>query len=153
MADSLLSTDVDSAIKLAKKILSNTSFEPGDYVRTSIILGIAYKNKGNYNLSLYFVNSGLKQAEAAHDTISIIKLYSNRGVVEYLWAKYSTAVNDFSMARDYYETIGTEIIADTVTYLEYAVVLNNMASVFIKTGQRDSALTYFIKSFKNTSEI
>ena len=148
MADSLLSTDVDSAITLAKKILSNTSIESGDYVRASIILCIAYKNKGNYDSSQYFVNSGLEQAEAAHDTISIIKLYSNRGVVEYLRAKYSTAVNDFSMARDYYEAIGTEIIADTVTYLEYAKVLNNMASVFIKTGQSDSALTYFIKSYK-----
>jgi len=147
-ADSLLGTDVNSAIKLAKNIQSNPGVTSGDYVKTSIILGIAYKKKGNYDSSLYFVNSGIEKAEAIHDTISIIKLYSNRGVVEYLRAKYSTAVNDFRLAKHYYEAIGSKIVADTVTYLEYARVLNNMASVYIKTGQSDSALTYFIKSYK-----
>ncbi len=148
MADSLLNIDVNRSIKLAKEVHFFHNVEAEDYIKSSVILGIAYKNIGKYDSSLYFVSSGLEKAMEVGDTISIIKLYSNRGVVEYLRAKYSTAVNDFSMARQYYEAIGNNILSDTVTYLEYARVLNNIASVFIKTGQSDSALTYFIKSYK-----
>ncbi len=151
-ADSLLSTDVNRAIILAKSARSNYKVKAEDYVKTSIILGIAYKNSGNYDSSLYFVKSGLVKAKEIHDTTSIIKLYSNRGVVEYLRANYSTAANDFSMAKQYYEAIRNKIVTDTVTYLEYAKVMNNMASVYIKTGQSDSALAYFIKSFKIRQE-
>ena len=147
MADSLLSIDAGTAIKLAKEVQISRSAEAEDYIKSSIILGIAYKNTGNYDSSLFFVNAGLEKAKEIHDTIYIIKLYSNRGVVEYHRAEYSTAVNDFSMAKQYYEAIGNKIMYDTVKYLEYARVINNMASLYIKTGQVDSALTYFINSY------
>ena len=136
------------AISLAKKVRYNQEATKGQRIQSDIILGLAYKNKGQYDSSLYFVNSGLEKALEVQDTMRIIKLYVNRGVVYYLKANYKAAVIDFKKAGQHYQTFGEKIKTDTAAYLDYARVMNNTASAYIKTGQSDSALTCFIQSLK-----
>ncbi len=147
-ANQYLSKNDALAISLAKKVRHNQEASKGQRIQSDIIIGLAYKNKGQYDSSLYFVNSGLEMALEVQDTMRIIKLYSNRGVVHYLKADYKAAVSDFKKAGQHYQTLGEEIKTDTAVYLDFARVLNNTASAYIKTGQSDSALTYFIKSLK-----
>jgi len=90
----------------------------------------------------------IKKAIQIGDTGSIIKLYSNRGVAGYLKANYSAAATDFITAGMFDELTINKKKHDTVAFIEYAKILNNTASAYIKTGQKDSALVYFIKSLK-----
>jgi tetratricopeptide (TPR) repeat protein/DNA-binding CsgD family transcriptional regulator len=147
-ANKHIKDDAGLAIRLAKTVLLNEKVSVGQYVQSTIILGLAYKNKGQYDSSLYFVDSGLEKALEAQDTLSLIKLYSNRGVVYYLKANYKAAVADFRKSGQQYESLGEKIKTDTAAYLDFARVMNNTASAYIKTGQSDSALTYFIQSLK-----
>ena len=147
-ANQNLSKNDALAIRLAKKVRYNQEATKGQRIQSDIIIGLAYKNKGQYDSSLYFVNSGLEKALEVQDTMRIIKLYANRGVVYYLKADYKAAVGDFKKAGQHYQTLGEEIKTDTAVYLDFARVLNNTASAYIKTGQSDSALNYFIQSLK-----
>jgi tetratricopeptide (TPR) repeat protein len=147
-ANNLLSTQTDKAIVLAKSVFYNKNSEPEEFIKSTVILGTGYRKTGKYDSSVYFINKGVKIAKQVYDTASIIKLYSNRGVAQYLKANYLAAASDFKAAGQLKETTITKNKYDTAAYFEYAKILNNTASAFIKTGQKDSALTYFIRSLK-----
>ncbi len=145
-ADSLLGSDNKSAIELAHKVLSEFGSNDKYLTESSIVLGIGYKNLGKYDSSLYFSDKGLKKALKISDTISIIKLYSSKGVVYYLRAEYLSSANSFKNAVKFYNDFGYN--SEELSPLHFAKILNNVASAYIKTGLTDSALTYFIKSYE-----
>ncbi len=147
-ADSLLSSNPDRAIQLVRSVVNTRGLKTAQYLEAELILGIAFKNKGKYDSSLHFVSAAIEKALEVKDTNSLIKLRSNRGVVQYLRADYAAAVQEFKNAKQYYEARVAAMPEDTATYLDFARVLNNMASAYIKTGQTDSALHYFIQSLK-----
>ena len=149
-ADSLLKKDDKASIKLANEVMDSFGDKDEYFIKSTIIFGIGYKNLGKYDSSLYYTNMGLKRALKIADTVNIIKLYSSRGVVHYLRANYSGAVNDFKSTGQYYGAYGYE--TENLSPLHHAKVLNNVASAYIKTGESDSALTYFIKSLEMREE-
>ncbi len=149
-ADSLLKKDDKASIKLANEVMDSFGDKDEYFIKSTIIFGIGYKNLGKYDSSLYYTNKGLKRALKIGDTVNIIKLYSSRGVVHYLRANYSGAVNDFKSTGQYYGAYGYE--TENLSPLHHAKVLNNVASAYIKTGESDSALTYFIKSLEMREE-
>ncbi len=51
-----------------------------------------------------------------------------------------------------YGAFGYEKETDKITPLDYAKLLNNIATAYIKTGRYDSSLVYFIKSIKVKEE-
>ena len=147
-ADSLLGKDNHKSIGLAKMVMADFGDKDEYFLKSAVTLGIGYKNIGKYDSSLYFVNIGLSKALELQDTVYLIKLYANRGVVHYLKVAYSDAVNDFKSASQYYYAFGFDVETDEISPLHFARVLNNVGSAYIKTGKADSALTYFIKSLK-----
>jgi tetratricopeptide (TPR) repeat protein/DNA-binding CsgD family transcriptional regulator len=147
-ANNLLSTKTKKAIVLAKSVYNNKISTPEYFVKSTVVLGTGYRKTGEYDSSIYFINKGIEKAKLIYDTASIIKLFSNRGVAQYLKANYQDAATDFKLAGQIKENTITKNIYDTSAYFEYAKILNNTASAFIKTGQKDSALTYFIRSLK-----
>jgi tetratricopeptide (TPR) repeat protein len=147
-ADSLLKKNDRKSIALAKTVFESFGEVDEYFIKSTLISGIAFKNLGNYDSSLFYINIGLKRAIKIRDTIDLIKSYSSRGVVQYLRADYSGAINDFRKAVGYHEAFGYEKSIENLSPLRYAKTLNNLASVYIKTGQSDSALTYFIKSLE-----
>ena len=151
-ADSLLKKDDRASIKLAGEIMDVYGHEDEYFLKSTIIYGIGYKNLGKYDSSLYYTNMGLNRALEIGDTVKIIKLYSSRGVVHYLRADYTDAINDFKSASKFYETDGDGVVTESLSPLHYAKILNNVASAYIKTGKVDSALSYFIKSLKIREE-
>ena len=147
-ADSLLKKDVDESIKLAKSALANFRVEGSVFIGSATILSDAYRAKGNYDSSLYYSNIGLEKALEINDTVNAIFFYINRGSDYYLKAEYATALDELNKCNMLYGAFGYEIKTDKITPLDYAKLLNNIATAYIKTGRYDSSLVYFIKAIK-----
>ena len=67
-------------------------------------------------------------------------------MVYYLRAEYLYSVNSFKNAVRFNN--GYRYDSEELSPLHFAKALNNVASAYVKTGQSDSALTYFIKSYE-----
>jgi len=151
-ADSLKTVDVDESIRLAKKAMAQFGEEAVVFVSSTSILGEVYRAKGNYDSSIYYSSIGLEKSLEIHDTVSTIFFYINRGSDYYIKADYSQAMSDFKNCAKFYESYGYEKETEKITPFDYAKLLNNMATAYIKTGRYDSSLVYFIKSIKVKEE-
>jgi len=147
-ADSLKSINIDESIKLAKKAMDDFGGEATIFVSSATILGEAYRSLGNYDSSIYYCNIGLEKALEINDTVSAIFCYINRGSDYYAKAEYSRSLDDLNKCNKLYGSFGYEKETDKITPLDYAKLLNNIATAYIKTGRYDSSLVYFIKSIK-----
>ncbi len=145
-ADSLLKDDIDESIKLAKSAMTNFGREGSVFVSSATILGEAYRAKGDYDSSLYYSNLGLEKALEINDTVNAIFFYINRGSDYYLKAEYSTALSELEKCNKLYGAFGYDTETEKITPLDYAKLLNNIATAYIKTGRYDSSLVYFIKA-------
>ena len=75
-ADSLLGKNDRKAINLANVIRTKYGSNDKYLIKSSIILGIGYKNLGKYDSSLFNTGASLEKALKINDTVDIIKLYS-----------------------------------------------------------------------------
>lgn len=147
-ADSLKNHDVDESIKMAKKALEQFGGQAAIFVSSTTILGEAYRTKGNYDSSLYYSRIGLEKALKINDTINAIFFYINMGSNYYLKAEYSNALDVLKKCSKLYRAFGYNKKTDEISPLDYAKLLNNIATAFIKTGRYDSSLVYFIQAIK-----
>lgn len=147
-ADSLLKDDVDESIKLAKTAIAKFGGEGSILVSSATILGEAFRAKGDYDSSLYYTNIGLDKALEINDTVNAIFFYINRGSDYYLKAEYKTALDELKKCNKLYGDFGYDKVTDEISPLDYAKLLNNIATAYIKTGRYDSSLVYFIKAIK-----
>jgi tetratricopeptide (TPR) repeat protein len=147
-ANSMLKKNDSLSIAISKEILRENGGNSTYMTKSYLTLSIAYKNLGQYDTSLYYSQKGLDQAIKISDTVNMIKLFSSIGVVHYLRAEYIQANKAFIKMVSLYKKIGFSSETQGLSPLYYAKVLNNIASVYIKSGHSDSALNYFINSIK-----
>ncbi len=147
-ADSLLKNDPTESIKLAKAAFHDFGSNDKIIVSSSSILAEAYRNIGNYDSVEYYSSIGLQKALKIKDTVQIILFYMNRGSDYYYKADYSRAMKAYKNSSKYYSAFGIKTNTDKISPLDYAKLLNNMGTAYIKTGHYDSSLVYFIRSVK-----
>ncbi len=147
-AQSLLSDNPDESIRLAKTAFDNFGNNDNIFINSSSILAEAYRNIGNYDSVEYYTNIGLQKALKIKDTIQIILFYMNRGSDYYYKAEYSKAMKAYKNSGKYYRALGIKTNNEKISPLDYAKLLNNMGTAYIKTGHYDSSLVFFIRSVK-----
>ncbi len=147
-ADSLLLDNPYESIKLAKAAFENFGNDDDIFINSSSILAEAYRKSGNYDSVEYYTNIGLEKALKIRDTIQIILFYINKGSDYYYKADYSKAMQAYTNSGRYYSAFGISRKADNISPLDYAKLLNNMGTAYIKTGHYDSSLVYFIRSVR-----
>jgi len=148
IADSLLKDSPGKSIKIAKSVLKQFTGNEQLFVEANSILAEAYRKENNYDSAGYYTEIGLAKALEINDTANIILFYLNRGSDYYYKADYTKALNDYKICDNYYQAIGIEKGKDKFSPLDYAKLLNNMGTAYIKTGHYDSSLISFIKSVK-----
>ncbi len=147
-ADSLLKDNPELSIKFANKAFDSFGDNDQIFVNSTSILAEAYRREGNYDSAEYYTGIGLEKALINKDTVNIIFFYLNKGSDYYYKADFSKALANSKEAERYYESFGIETKTDDISPLNYAKLLNNIGTAYIKTGSYDSALVYFIKSIK-----
>jgi tetratricopeptide (TPR) repeat protein len=147
-ADSLLKDYPTESIRLAKAAFDNSGNNDKIFVNSSSILAEAYRNIGNYDSVEHYTNIGLQKALKIKDTVQIILFYLNLGSDYYYKADYSKAMEAYKNSSKYYSALGIETNNDEISPLDYAKLLNNMGTAYIKTGHYDSSLICFIRSVK-----
>ena len=148
IADSLLKDAPDKSVKIANSVLEQFPGNDILFVEANSILAEAYRRKNNYDSAGYYSELGLAKALKIKDTANIILFYLNRGSDYYYKADYSRALNDYKISDNYYRALGFKTETDKISPLDYAKLLNNMGTAYIKTGYYDSSLVFFIKSVK-----
>ncbi len=152
-ADSLLSTNIDRAIRLSLYIQNNDETLDSLYVKSVILLQNAYEKKEMYDSSIFYIDKGLKKCMEMGDSVNVYYFYSDRGVMHFIKADYSSALSDFVRAKDLYERYKGRKKDEMIPLQNYARILNNMGSAYLRIGLYDSSLVYFYKSLKIRKEI
>ncbi len=147
-ADSLLADNPIKALELAKAAFNKFGRDESIFVNSSSIIAEVYRKTGNYDSAEYYTNIGLDKALKIKDTVQIILFYMNRGSDYYYKADYSMAMKDYENSSKFYHALGLNITYDKISPLDYAKLLNNMGTAYIKTGHYDSSLMCFIQSVK-----
>ncbi len=146
-ADSLLDINGKQSIFLAKSVLENAVTTDSQYIRSVSLIESAYLMKRDYDSAVLYTNKGLEKALAIKDSLNSIKFYLSRGIDYYFKNDYKNALTDYYDAKTIYETLSNSLKKE-LSPLQYAKLLNNIASVYSKTSTLDSTLVYMYKSLK-----
>jgi len=147
-AASLSIANLDQTIQLSKRVLDDSENSPKDYLYACSILGDAYIDKKDLDSAIYFYKKGLEKSIIEKDTIQRIRFYSKRGYGYFYKYSNKEALADFYNGKRFYDHFSKEAQKTRKLNLEYARLLNNIASIYIRYVQLDSSIVYLTQSIK-----
>lgn len=107
----------------------------------------AYKLKGDlcrtggdYTNSIYWFRNAIKLAREKEDTLSLVRVVHNLGMVYYDIASFDKSLDNLLQAH----TLGK----DHLTPIQQAIVLGNIGLVYSELGHNDEALAHYEQSIK-----
>jgi two-component sensor histidine kinase/Tfp pilus assembly protein PilF len=131
----------DSVLYYSKKALGCKVKEDKEKARFYLICGVAYKNIGKPDSSIFAYNAAIKIFKSLGDFKGIASAKNNLGLVYTEIGDYEKATNAFIESVDLFKKIG-----DT---LNIAEVYLNLGELNVKINNESNALNYFKLARKN----
>lgn len=101
-------------------------------------MGLIYQNKGDYEKSLEYALNGLRIMEKLDDKSLQASAFTNIGNVYFLRTEYATAKDYYFKSLRLKRAFKGNVMAQNIHK-----TLNNIANVYVKLNEPDSALAYF----------
>ena len=144
-AGELQSSDCDSALAILNQLDKDYTLEPLELAEYTLLMAKSNYCLGNYDESLQFYQSALKNFEAIED-------YSTHNLILNLIGTLHKKQGDRDVALKYFSN-AAEIAMNKNLVVDIGNSLNNMGLVYLEKLQFDSALIFFKKSnlYKETA--
>jgi tetratricopeptide (TPR) repeat protein len=124
---------VDSLLQLLTESKQDTS-----HAKLLNLIGVTYKEQGNYTAALKYLTEGIAFCSAKDDKKNLANLYSNIGTVYRNQNNYERAVESQLQALQLQEALGNKI--------EVANIYNNLGATYYSQHNDEKALSYYTKS-------
>ncbi|PLX05865.1 MAG: hypothetical protein C0596_15295 [Marinilabiliales bacterium] len=129
-----------SALETSKKI----NYRSGE-IQSYIVLGIIYKNTGEYEKATDFFMQGLKIAEEINDQAKISSCLSNLGGIYQSQKNYTKALEYYKQSLNIEENLGNKE--------QKSIRLFNIGTIYEITDSLDKAYTYYYNSLLIEEEL
>ncbi|WP_370088763.1 tetratricopeptide repeat protein [Ekhidna sp.] len=132
----------DSVIGIAKNQLKNKRLDNNDISYFHLLIGIAYRNAGDFKTGLLHSDTAFHLSETRKVKANS---YHNKAVCYRYLGEYDSAIS--------YNLKALKIFEEEGDLKEQAIVLNSLGVVNMKSGDFDRALYYYNKTLEiNTGE-
>ncbi len=152
-ADSLIKTNCDEGIALAKTIEKHNQDNPEIMYKTVTLLSRAYDKKSEYDSAFYYLMKERDYALLFRDSAALYLTYSDLGWIYAFRKEYLKSIEQYKLAKQYFGGYARIKRNDDKSNRNYARLLNSIGTMYIKLGEYDSSLTYLYSSLKLRKKI